>query len=109
MFKGITFAQPHYLYLLLLIPLLGVWYYYRLKRNNADVLLPSFEGFGGAGKSIRLTLYHGLYVLRMLALALLVVILARPQTSLSRQDVAVEGIDIMLAMDISGSMLLGRF
>lgn len=109
MLKGITFAQPHYLYLLLLIPLLAGWYYYRFKRNNADILLSSSEGFEGAGKSIRLVLHHGLYALRLLAIVLLIVILARPQSSLSRQDVSIEGIDIILAVDISGSMLSEDF
>src|ERR1039457_2312885 len=109
MLKGITFAQPHYLYFLLLIPLLVVWYFYRLKKNHADVLLSSSEGFEGTGRSIRLTLYHGLYILRILTLSLLVIILARPQSSLSRQDIAIEGIDIILAVDISGSMLSEDF
>lgn len=109
MFKGITFAQPHYLYFLLLIPLLGVWYYYRFKKNNADIILSSSEGFEGIGKSVRLVLYHGLYVLRVLAVLILIVILARPQSSLSRQDISIEGIDIVLAVDISGSMLSEDF
>jgi Ca-activated chloride channel homolog len=109
MFKGITFAQPHYLYFLLLIPLLAAWYYYRMKKNNADILLSSTEGFEVHGRSIRLTLYHGLYILRLLAISLLIIILARPQSSLSRQDIAIEGIDIILAVDISGSMLAEDF
>lgn len=109
MFKGITFAQPHYLYFLLLIPLLAAWYYYRYRKNNADVLLSTMAGFEGTGTSLRLTLYHGLYVLRLLALGLLILILARPQSSLSRQDIEIEGIDIVLAMDISGSMLAEDF
>lgn len=109
MLKGITFAQPHYLFFLLLIPLLGVWYYYRFKKNNADVLLSSSEGFEGIGQSIRMVLYHGLYGLRLLAILLLIVVLARPQSSLSRQDISIEGIDIILAIDISGSMLSEDF
>ena len=109
MIKGITFDQPHYLFFLLLIPLLGVWYCYRFRKNNADVILSSSEGFEGIGQSIRLVLYHGLYVLRLLAISLLIVILARPQTSLSRQDISIEGIDIVLAVDISGSMLSEDF
>jgi len=109
MIKGITFDQPHYLFLLLLIPLLGVWYYYRFKKNNADVILSSSEGFERIGQSIRLVLYHGLYVLRLLAISLLIVILARPQSSLSRQDISIEGIDIVLTVDISGSMLSEDF
>src|ERR1035438_814228 len=83
MLKGIIFAQPHYLYFLLLIPLLVLWYYYRFRKNNADILVSSSEGFEGNGRSIRLTLYHGLYALSMLLVALLIVIVARPQSSLA--------------------------
>lgn len=106
---GIKFAQPHYLYLLLLIPALVVWYFYRLKRNNADIQISTTAGFETAKKSLKVYLYHGLYVVRMLAIAALIIALARPQTNLSRQDISVEGIDIVLALDISGSMLARDF
>jgi Ca-activated chloride channel family protein len=109
MIKGITFANPHLLYLLLLIPVLVAWYFYRLKKNNADLQISSTEGFDVGVKSIRLYLYHGLYILRLLALILIILALARPQTSLSRQDISIEGIDIVLAMDVSGSMLARDF
>jgi Ca-activated chloride channel homolog len=109
MFKGITFAQPNYLFLLLLIPVLVAWYFYRQRKNTADIRFSSTSGFEGVKKSLRLYLYHALYAMRMLALALLVTALARPQSSLNRQDISVEGIDIVLAMDISGSMLARDF
>ncbi len=109
MFKGITFAHPHYLYLLLLIPLLVAWYFYRSKRNSPDLLLSTSEPFIGSHPSIRILLFQGLYFVRLAAIALLVIILARPQSSLSRQDITVEGIDIILAVDISGSMLSEDF
>lgn len=109
MLKGITFAQPNYLFLLLVIPLLAGWYYYRLKKNNADLRLSSTAGFEGLQTGIRLYLYHGLYLLRLLAITLMILALARPQSSLHRQDVTVEGIDIILAMDVSGSMLARDF
>ncbi len=109
MFKGITFAQPNYLFLLLLIPVLVAWYFYRKKKNNADIRVSSTKGFGGVKKSLRLYLYHALFGLRLLALAVLIIALARPQSSLSRQDITVEGIDIIMAMDVSGSMLAQDF
>lgn len=109
MFKGITFTNPHLLYLLLLIPALIAWYFYRLKKNNADLQISSTDGFDSGVKSIRLYLYHGLYFLRLLAIMLIIVALARPQSSLSRQDISIEGIDIILAMDVSGSMLARDF
>lgn len=109
MLQGITFASPGYLFLLLIIPLLVVWYFYRIKRSHAELELSGTEGFDGSGRSYRIVLYHGLYVLRLLAITLLIIALARPQTSLSRQDISVEGIDIVMALDVSGSMLARDF
>lgn len=109
MIKGITFANPSLLYLLLLIPVLIAWYFYRLRKNNADLLISATDGFDGGKSSIRLYLYHGLYVMRLLAVTLIIIALARPQSSLSRQDISIEGIDIVLAMDVSGSMLARDF
>jgi Ca-activated chloride channel homolog len=109
MIKGITFANPHLLYFLLLIPLLVAWYFFRLRKNNADIQISSTDGFGDGVKSIRLYLYQGLFILRMLAILLIIIAFARPQSSLSRQDISIEGIDIVLAMDVSGSMLARDF
>lgn len=109
MLKGVTFANPEFLFLLLLIPLLAFWYYYRRRRYSATVSFPGTRAFDRKRRSIRVILYHGLFVLRMLALSLLIVAFARPQTSLSRQDITVEGIDIVIALDISGSMLARDF
>ena len=99
MLKGITFASPNYFYLLLLIPILVAWYFFRQKMNNADIRVSSTTGFEGVRKGIRLYLYHGLYVMRILAIIFLILALTRPQSSNSRHDVSVEGIDIVLAMD----------
>src|SRR5664280_2768290 len=99
--KEITFASPNYFYLLLLIPILIAWYFFRQRMNPADIQVSSTKGFGGVKKSIRLYLYHGLYVLRLLAIFFLIVALARPQSKKNRHDISVEGIDIMLAMDLS--------
>ena len=109
MLKGITFASPGYFYLLLIIPALVAWYFYRQRINNADIQVSGTAGFEGVKKGIRLYLYHGLYVLRMLALVFLILALTRPQSKKSRQDITVEGIDIILAMDISGSMMAMDF
>ena len=109
MFKGITFGNPELLFLLLLIPALAAWYYYRSRRYAATLQVSSTEAFAATGRNLRWYVYHGLYVVRLLAIALLVIALARPQTSLSRQDVSVEGIDLVLALDVSGSMLAMDF
>jgi Ca-activated chloride channel homolog len=91
------------------VPGLVAWYIFRLSKKNADLQLSSTAGFEGVRRSVKTWLYHGLFVLRMLAITLLIIALARPQSSLRRQDVKVEGIDIVLAMDISGSMLAQDF
>ena len=106
---GIKFANPEFLFLLVLIPALGVWYFYRLKRNHADLRVSDISGFDGTGRSLKMVAYHSLYVIRLLAIAILIFALARPQTNLSRQDVTVEGIDLVIALDVSGSMLAMDF
>jgi Ca-activated chloride channel homolog len=109
MLKGVTFANPEFLFLLLLIPLLAGWYYYRRNRYSATVSFSGTSAFSRKRKFTRVILYHLLFVLRMLALFFLIVAFARPQTSLNRQDITVEGIDIVMALDISGSMLAQDF
>lgn len=105
----IEFARPELLYLLLVIPLLVAWYYYKYSRSQPSLQVSSDEPFLKQKPSWRLVGVHLLFVLRIVALALLIVAIARPQSSLSRQDVSVEGIDIVIAFDISGSMLAEDF
>ena len=107
--NDIEFANPGFFYLFVLIPLLAAWYWYRHRTYHADLQVPSLESWQRDGKSIREYLYHGLFALRLVALSLLILALARPQTSTRKQDVTIEGIDIVLAMDISGSMLAEDF
>ena len=109
MFKTLTFGNPDFLFLLLAIPLLAAWYFYRKKRYTADLQVSTLEGFAKVGKNLKFYTYHGLYVVRLLAITLLIIALARPQTSLSRQDISVEGIDLVIALDVSGSMLAMDF
>ena len=101
-----VFANPTYLYLLLLlVPLIG-WYIYKLHKSQASLQVSSSEAFQLPGTS-SWTVYmrHLPFVLRMLAIALLIVVLARPQSTNSWQNSSTEGIDIVMAMDISTSML----
>ncbi len=100
-----VFANPTYLYLLLLlIPMIG-WYIYKLSKKQASLQVSSTEVFDVPGASTwKVWLRHIPFVLRMAAIAVLIVILARPQSTNSWQNSSTEGIDIMLAMDISGSM-----
>ena len=100
-----VFANPTYLYLLLLlIPMIG-WYIWKLCKSQASLQVSSSEAFDAPGAtSWKVYLRHVPFVLRMAAVAVLIIILARPQSTNSWQNSSTEGIDIMLAMDISGSM-----
>jgi Ca-activated chloride channel family protein len=105
MLTNIEFANPEFLYLLLILPLMGLWYWYKLRRSHAVIQVSSTESFIQNHKSIKQYLYHILFAFRLLIIGLLIFVLARPQSSLSRKDVTIEGIDIVLALDVSGSML----
>ena len=102
---GLTFASPGFLFLLLVVPALAVWYFFRRKENPAILQVSSVRGFRRDYVQWRHYLYNSLFVTRLLAITLLIIALARPQTNLNRQSVSVEGIDLVIALDISGSML----
>lgn len=108
MWSEITFANPWLLVALVLIPLLVFFYIRSYHKRQAPVRYSSLSGIGRA-KSWKVRFYPLLFTFRMLALALLIVALARPQTSSRKQDVSVEGIDIIISLDISGSMLATDF
>jgi Ca-activated chloride channel family protein len=108
-FKGIEFAHPGFFWLFLSIPLIVGWYIWKQKQLNANMIMPTIRGFAMITKSALPRFRHLGIVLRSLALAALIVALARPQTSLSWQDTTTEGIDIVIASDISGSMLAEDF
>jgi Ca-activated chloride channel family protein len=102
----ITFANPLYLYLLLLLIPLIAWYIYKLRRNQASLQISTAAPFESKkATSWKVYLRHVPFVLRMLAIAVLIVVLARPQSTNSWQQSTTEGIDIMMTMDISSSML----
>ena len=105
MFSNIEFANEGFLYLLVLIPLLVAWYWFRHGRSIPTLQVSGTEVFEKNRRNIRYYLYHGMFVLRMAAFSLLIIALARPQSTLKRQNVSIEGIDIVLGLDISGSML----
>ena len=104
--RDITFANPNFFWLLLIIPLMLVWYIFREKKFQGTIKVTSLKSFGNSPLSF---FRHSLIVLKCLVIAALVTALARPQTSLSWQDVTTEGIDIIIALDISGSMLAEDF
>lgn len=106
---GFEFANPKYfLLLVLLIPMI-LWYVLREKKSHADLQFSSLQAFKGIRHAGRIWLRHVLFALEVLAIIFLVVALARPQSSNSWQTYTSEGIDIVLALDISGSMLARDF
>lgn len=107
--KGVSFANPELFYLLLLIPAFIVWYIFRHNYKKAALHISSFTGFDGIKTPVKVYLRHSLFALRMLGLALLIVAMCRPQSKKSWQDLKTEGIDIVLALDISASMLAQDF
>ena len=104
MIGNISFAHPWILASLAAIPLMAVWYVLKYKRIKAPIHIPSTEMFGKSTNTFHTRLYHLRFVLRCLAVAMLIVALARPQSKMSREEMEIEGIDIVLAMDVSGSM-----
>ncbi len=107
--SNITFAHPWYLLGLILVPLMVAWWLWRYRKQDAAVQHSDISVFDGLGRTVRVRLRWLPYALRVVAVAAMVVALARPQSSLSRQEMTVEGIDIVMAMDISGSMLAEDF
>ncbi len=105
MLKNIEFANPEYFYLLVIIPIMIGWYFFNHLKSHAELQFSNTSVFEKAKKSIKQYLYHSLPILRALALAAIIICLARPQSSTSRQDISIEGIDIVMALDVSGSML----
>src|SRR6185436_3385672 len=103
------FAHTDYLWLLGFIPVLITWYVWQHNRQQPAVQLSSIPPFRNQKIFSKATLRHGLFLLRLIAYSMLVIALARPQSSFSTKTVNSEGIDIMLTLDVSGSMLQKDF
>ena len=105
----IHFANPQFLVLLLLLPVLAVWYWKRQPRRTATLRYSNTGLFHKIKPPSSHKWRHSLFVLRMLALALAIVALARPQAGHTEEEIITEGIDIILTLDISSSMLAEDF
>ena len=99
------FANPAYFLLLLLLVPFILWYVFLRDRYETTMKVASTQGYRRMPSTWRTRLVHAPFLLRMLAFVMIVIVLARPQTSDPRTEQDVEGIDIMMAMDISVSML----
>jgi len=105
----ITFKNPEFFYLFLLLVPMIVWYIFRQKKAGASIQFSSTMGFARIPKSWKYYFRHILFVIQMAVMSLLIVVMARPQSSNNWQNVTTEGIDIVIALDISGSMLARDF
>ncbi|HAR37803.1 MAG: aerotolerance regulator BatA [Bacteroidetes bacterium GWD2_45_23] len=99
------FLHPEYLYLLLLIIPLIVWYVMRLSKTQASFKLASTLAFKGMKADFRVYMRHLPFALRLISIALIIIVLARPQSVSSWEETETQGIDIVMALDVSGSML----
>lgn len=100
-----VFAHIEYLFLLLLLIPYIIWYILKRHHNEASLQIADTSVYATAPKSYKNYLLHVPFALRMLTLVMIIIVLARPQTTNSWQSSEVEGIDIMLAIDVSTSML----
>jgi Ca-activated chloride channel homolog len=107
--KVLEFSQPAFLYLLILIPGMIGFYIVKQRKTVASLRVPGTAPFEKSARTFRHYIRHVLFGLRTAAAALLIIVLARPQAIDNFQDVSTEGIDIMLTLDISGSMLARDF
>ncbi|WP_228098961.1 VWA domain-containing protein [Pedobacter sp. MC2016-24] len=103
--SGIEFANPGFFWLLIIIPLVIAWYVWKNKQMQGNLRMSAIKGFLPNKKSKYTRLRHYGIVLTVLTFIFLIIALARPQTAFSWQNSTTEGIDIVIATDISGSML----
>lgn len=105
----IEFAYPGLLYLLGIIPLVVLWYVLRGRKANPKLQSSGLQPFSQIPVTWKRYLIHLPFALRVSVLSLLILVIARPQSSDSWENVTTEGIDIVMALDISGSMLAEDF
>ena len=101
-FNDISFGQPWFFTLLVLIPVLIVWYVMKNNRQQGSIIISDSSASGLS--SWKTVFRHLPFVLRLLAIMLIIVALARPQTKFEEQNAEGEGVDIVLCIDVSGSM-----
>jgi len=98
------FAYPAFFYALILVPLMVAWYFWKGRKGTAPLSVSGFENLDDNMSSVRVWIRHVLAILRLAVVILLILVLARPQLSNQWEQVTTEGIDIVMCMDVSGSM-----
>ncbi len=106
---NIEFANPEFLWgLLILIPI-TVWYILKDENNYTSIQISSLRAFPSTPRTYKFYMRYVLFALKLILFALLIIMLARPQTTNFWEDKTTEGIDIVIALDISSSMLARDF
>lgn len=104
LWNNLELTNPEYLWLLVLIPIIAIWYFLNRNKDSARLKMASTKGF--VEQSILAKLKPTLYILRLLALTILIVAMARPRNvEVSKKTKTTRGIDIVMAIDVSASML----
>ena len=105
MFDDIYFANSNYLWLLLILPVALAWHFFTWKKKQAVLKMPSLLWFQDVS-SIWSKVYPFLFIMRLIAIGLIILAISRPQTvDISTRTKTNKGIDIVMAIDISSSML----
>ena len=105
MLGGIEFLNKEFFWLFLLLPLLILWYLFTFKKQTAELKISTVKGFKLTNSWLPKAKL-GLFVMRMLALSLVIMAIARPRTvDVSTRTKSTRGIDIVIAIDVSASML----
>ena len=109
MLSNIEFANKEYFWLFIIFIPLIFWYIWRLRKSTASMNVSSLDAFENIGRPVKYWLRHLLFIFRLICLSAIILVLARPQSFERWEDRKIEGIDIMLSLDISGSMLAADF
>ena len=105
MFEGIYFANPNYLWVLLILPVVLTWQIFSRNKTQPLLKMPSLSNFQ-EGSFFWARIFHGLFIFRLCAIGLIILAIARPQTvDISTRTKTNKGIDIVMAIDVSSSML----
>jgi Ca-activated chloride channel homolog len=103
------FKNPEFFWFLIIVPILVTWFVWKYRHKLPEQKITSLEPLKNTPMPIKARLRHLLPVLRILAVILFIIALARPQTMFDKENVNTEGIDIVLALDVSSSMLARDF
>ena len=109
MLPDLEFAYPFVLYLLAIPAIIALWYVFSFRKHGADLRYVHSEFLKITSPGIRVYFRHVPFVLRLLAISLVIFVIARPQSSSRTFEETREGIDIIITLDISGSMLAEDF